>query len=98
MTYRLKRDPDSIAKARSILTPDLGDEAWTLPDEKIVRYAEAMLNSMAGSAANISRQLRPIGREIYKSRRGRLLGKLLGTYPPPPVNEYERLHELTEQA
>lgn len=94
--YRLARDPDYIAKARAVLLPELGEAAWYLPEEKIVRCADAMLNSFAGQVAPLRTALRPVSEAIGRTRRGRLLGKLFGVYPPPPVDVYERLHELAE--
>ena len=98
MAYRLKQDPESLMKARSILTPHLGDEAWELPDEKITGCAEMLLNSATGVLAPLRPQLRNVSEAIGKTRRGRMLGKLFGIYPYPPVNEYEMLHEIAEQA
>jgi len=100
MTYRLKQDADSICKARSLLMPEMADpgEAWELPDEQVIRYAEAMLNSFSGATAPLRTQLRSVSQAVGKTRRGRALGKLFGLYPYPPVDVYERLHEIAEQA
>ena len=96
MTYRLKQDPETLMKARTILASRewlLGDEAWTAPDERIVKFAEHTLNSVPGVLAPMRTQLRSISLAVGKTRRGRMLGKALGVYPPQPVDEYERLME-----
>ena len=98
MACRLKQDPETLMRARSILTSDLGDEAWELSDERIIKAAEAMLNSFAGNTAPLRTQLRSVSQAVAKTRRGRMLGKLFGIYPYPPVDEYERLHEIAESA
>jgi hypothetical protein len=51
MAHRLKRDPESIAKAREILrAPDLlGRLAYSADDAGIIRAAESFLNSVQGS-------------------------------------------------
>ncbi len=51
------------------------------------------MNSMPGVTAPMRTQLRSISQAVGKTRRGRLLGKALGLYPPQPVDEYERLME-----
>lgn len=98
MAYHLKQDPECLMKARTILSSELGDEAWDLPDEDIVRFAEATLNSFVGTVAPLRPKLRRIAEEMGKTRRGRWLGKALDIYPPLPVSVEERLHEVAEAA
>lgn len=96
MKYRLKRDPVSVAQARSLLMSEFGEDALTADDGRIVSLADEMLNSMAGHLAPVRTAFRPLAEQLWKTRRGKFVAKLFGVYPPP-VDVYERLHELAEE-
>ncbi len=96
MAHRLKRDPETIAKARTILSaPDLlGRLAYSAPDEGIVRAAEAHLNTMEGCGAALSLELRRLGDTIRAQMPARL-HRLFGI-EDRPLTDLERLAELKQ--
>jgi hypothetical protein len=95
MSYRLKQDPETLTKARSILaSPTLvGSEAWTLSEDEVVRRAEIVMNSFAGNGAAIRLAARPVATAILESPVGRRLASLAVVKEPGPPDELEQLIE-----
>ncbi len=94
MAHRLKRDSESIAKAREILsaTDLLGRLAYSADDGGTIRAAEAYMNSVAGSAAVICLQLRVVGDNLRRQLPTRL-HRVFGI-EASEKNDFERLGEL----